>query len=122
MGQCHAASYFTAGAGYRGYGEFPGPFLRPVSLGHPAFDLPYYIVFTKSSPTWPTTTATLNTELIRRTGRALSCVVQLGLISKTEMMNAIIIFIMLSLASGLWLLYISLGFSGKTFYFFLCWV
>jgi 1,4-dihydroxy-2-naphthoate octaprenyltransferase len=46
-------------------------------------------------------------------------VVQLGLISKTEMMNAIIIFIMLSLASGLWLLYISLGFSGKTFYFFL---
>lgn len=53
-----------------------------------------------------------------RTGPAR--MVQSGQISLTAMRTAIIIFVMLSLASGLYLLYLSFGFNWSAILFFLC--
>lgn len=45
--------------------------------------------------------------------------VQTGVITSRQMKNAIIIFVILSFISGISLLYVSFGFSGKAFYVFL---
>lgn len=45
--------------------------------------------------------------------------VQAGLISRSEMLRAIVLFVILSFSSGIYLLYISVNFDNSTFLFFL---
>ncbi len=56
-------------------------------------------------------------DSVYREGPARS--VQAGFISAQQMLSAVILFAVLSLGSGLWLLYISLGFNMHSFLFFL---
>lgn len=56
-------------------------------------------------------------DSVHREGPSRS--VQAGVISSRQMMSAVILFALLSLGSGLWLLYISLGFNMHSFLFFL---
>lgn len=56
-------------------------------------------------------------DSVFREGPARS--VQAGIISAQQMLSAVILFALLSLGSGLWLLYISLGFNMHSFLFFL---
>lgn len=56
-------------------------------------------------------------DSVHREGPSRS--VQAGVISSRQMLSAVVLFALLSLGSGLWLLYISLGFNMHSFLFFL---